>query len=157
MEEKLAPEASRAAECDLGPGRCREQTPSSLTFPLQLIAVPQELQRVRLIGGLDVIHVDVQVIGGVQEVVRQQGALALVQGDVDLRGHQRLSLAVGSVEVQCVGRGCGETGKQKQNKKQVRSLSFSSSPLPDPVGAAPIVWWAHSLYLVNEKLEAQRG
>lgn len=99
----------------MGPGRGHEQTSGSLTLPLQLIAIPQELQRVRLIGGLDVVHVDVQVIGGVQEVVRQQGALALVQGDVDLRGDQRLSLAVGSVEVQRVGRGCGEAGKQKPN------------------------------------------
>lgn len=84
-----------------------------LTFPLQLIAIPQELQRVSLIGRLDVIHIDVQVIGGVQKVIRQQGALALIQGNVDLWSDQGLPLTVGSIEVQRVGRGFGETGKQK--------------------------------------------
>lgn len=51
----------------------------SFTFPLQLIPISQELQGVRLIWGFNVIHVNVQIIGGVQEVIRQDGALAVVQ------------------------------------------------------------------------------
>lgn len=96
-----------------------------LTFPLQLVAVSQELQRVCLIGSLDVVHVDVQVIRCVQEVIGQQGALTLIQGNVDLRSNQCLSFTVSSIEVQRVGRGCGETGKP-QNKTKSGAFSFLS-------------------------------
>lgn len=105
-----------------------------LTFPLQLIPIPEELQRVCLVGGLDIVHVDVQVIRGVQEVVRQQGALTLIQRNVDLGGDQRLALTMGSVEVQRVGRGCRETGKEKKLNKN-GCFFFLLPPLHLPP------WW----------------
>lgn len=55
-----------------------------LTFPFQLIAIGDELQGVCFIGRVNVIDVDVQVIRRVQEVVRQQRALAMVQRKVQL-------------------------------------------------------------------------
>lgn len=55
------------------------------TFPLQVVAVGDELQRVCLIWCVDVINIDVQVIGCIQEVIRQQRALTLIQGQVHLR------------------------------------------------------------------------
>lgn len=125
-----------------------------LTFPLQLIPVPEELQRVRLVGGLDVVHVDVQVVRGVQEVVRQQGALALIQRNVDLGGNQRLSLTMGSVEVQRVGRGCRETGKEKRNKAETGGFSFSfllSTPQPGGSRAPLRGRLAARIYLVEER------
>ena len=50
-----------------------------LTFPFQLGAVGDELQRVCLVWSINVVHVDVQVIRCLQEVVGQDGTFALVQ------------------------------------------------------------------------------
>lgn len=89
----------------------------AITFPLKFIAISQELQRVSFIWRLNVVHIDVQVIRCVEEVVGQQRALALVQGDVDLWSHQRLSLSMCSAQVQGGGRCC-------QDHKQERELTL---------------------------------
>lgn len=77
-----------------------------LTFPLQIIAVVDELQRVRLIGSLDVVYVDVQVVWRFQEVVRQHRPLALIQGEVHVGGDQSapLTLSHGLAHIQSGGR-----------------------------------------------------
>ena len=66
-----------------------------LTFPLQLVAVGDELQRVCLVRRINVINVDVQVIWCIEKVIWQQRALALVQWKVHLRGNQCTAFAVG--------------------------------------------------------------
>lgn len=95
--------------------------PQPLTLPLQLVAVGDEFQRIRLIRRVDVVHVDVQVVRRVQEVVRQQRALAVVQGQVHLRRHQGAALMVGRHEAEapssssCGGtwRSCSSTGREE--------------------------------------------
>lgn len=66
-----------------------------LTFPLQLVAIVDELKRVGLIGSLDVIYVDVQVVGRFQEVIREHRALALIQGQVHVGGDQGAAFTLG--------------------------------------------------------------
>lgn len=83
-----------------------------LTFPFQIIAVVNELQRVRLIGGLDVVHVDVQVIGRLQEVIGQHRTLALIQGEVHVRGDQSATLALSQGLAHIEGGGRIWTGRQ---------------------------------------------
>lgn len=94
----------------------------NLTFPFQLIAIGDELQGVRFIWRIDVIHVNVQVVRRVQEVVRQQGAFAVVQRKVHLGRDERSAFAVrrsnaaiasGWAQVQGVGWSCSK-GMTKQ-------------------------------------------
>lgn len=65
-----------------------------LTFPFQLVAISDELQGVRFIRRIDVVHVNVQVVRRVQEVVRQQRAFALVQRKVHLGRDESSAFAV---------------------------------------------------------------
>lgn len=65
-----------------------------LTFPFQFIAIGDELQGVRFVWRIDVIHVNVQVVRRVQEVVRQQRAFAMVQRKVHLGRDERSAFAV---------------------------------------------------------------
>lgn len=66
-----------------------------LTFPLQVIAIRDELEWVGFIWSVDVVNVYVQVIRRVQEVIWQQRTFTLIQGEVHLRGDQRTPLPVG--------------------------------------------------------------
>lgn len=68
------------------------------TFPLQVVAVVDELERIRLVGSLNVVHVDVQVIGCFQEVVGEHRALALIQGQIHVRGHQSATLPLTHIQ-----------------------------------------------------------
>lgn len=74
------------------PGRCFPTFQSRLTFPLQVVAIVDELQRVRLVGSLHVIYVDVQVVGRFQEVVGEHRPFALIQGEVHVGGDQSATL-----------------------------------------------------------------
>lgn len=65
-----------------------------LTFPLQVIAIVDELQGIRLIWSLNVVHVDVQVIRRFQEVIREHRPLALIQGEVHVWGDQSATLTL---------------------------------------------------------------
>lgn len=87
----------------------------NLTFPFQLIAIGDELQGVSFIWRINVIHVNVQVVRRVQEVVRQQRAFAMVQRKVHLGRDEcsafaarRRNAAIASrwAQVQGVGRSC---------------------------------------------------
>lgn len=77
-----------------------------LTFPLQVIAIVDELQGVCLIRSLNVIYVDVQVIRRFQEVIREQRPLALIQREVHVWGDQSatLTLCHGLTHIQSGGR-----------------------------------------------------
>lgn len=65
----------------------------NITFPFQLVAISDELQGVRFIRRIDVVHVNVQVVRRVQEVVRQQRAFAVVQRKVHLGRDERSAFA----------------------------------------------------------------
>lgn len=65
----------------------------NITFPFQLVAISDELQGVRFIWRIDVVHVNVQVVRRVQEVVRQQRAFAVVQRKVHLGRDERSAFA----------------------------------------------------------------
>ncbi|KAF3858027.1 hypothetical protein F7725_011228 [Dissostichus mawsoni] len=60
----------------------------------KLVAVVDELERVRLIRSLHVVYVDVQVVRCFQKLIREHGALALIQGQVHVGGDQRAALTL---------------------------------------------------------------
>lgn len=90
----------------------RKRCQRCLTFPFQIIAVVNELQRVRLIRSLNVVHVDVQVVGRFQEVIGQHRPLALIQGEVHVRGDQSATLALSQGLTHIEGGGRIWTGRQ---------------------------------------------
>lgn len=71
----------------LSPGR-RLAEATGVSSRNKLVAIVDELQRVGLIRSLDVVNVDVQVVGRFQEVIRQHRPLALIQGQVHVGGDQ---------------------------------------------------------------------
>lgn len=91
-----------------------------LTFPLQIIAVVDELQWVRLIGSLHVVYVDVQVIWRFQEVVRQHRALALIQGEVHVRGDQGATLTLSHGLAHIQGGGGIWTGRPTKFRYRIK-------------------------------------
>jgi len=77
----------------------------SLTFPLQLVAIVEELQRVGFIRSLHVVYIDVQVVGRLHELIREHRPLALIQGEVHVGGDQSATLTLGhGLHVQSGGR-----------------------------------------------------
>lgn len=78
----------------LSPGR-RLAVATGVSSGHELVAVVDELQGVRLIRGLDVIDVDVQVVGRFQKIIREHRSLALIQREVHVGGDQRATLTLG--------------------------------------------------------------
>lgn len=77
-----------------------------LTFPLQVIAIVDEFQRVCLFGSVNVIYVDVQVVRRFQVVIGEHRPLALIQGEVHVGRDQSATLALshGLSHIQSGGR-----------------------------------------------------
>lgn len=71
-----------------------KQRAPNLTFPFHVIAVGWELQGVCLIRSFNVININVQIIGCIQEVIGKQGPFTLIQGQVNIWGYKGAAFAV---------------------------------------------------------------
>lgn len=108
--------------------KCFPTFQSRLTFPLQVVAIVDELQRVRLVGSLHVIYVDVQVVGRFQEVVGEHRPFALIQREVHVGGHQSatLPLSHGLAYIQRGGRIWRERPSRVSNRGNKFVYIYSS-------------------------------